>query len=111
MQQRGCWRVSMDFGGDFPSHKPDGVYIRMIKECWRLIPQSVPGITCSPLHIRSTGVCGWIYADDVSAAADAADQFRRKSTDVVRRIRGTPAAVIWEYARFSAEPHDTTHVL
>jgi hypothetical protein len=107
MQNRGCWRVMFDFAPDFPLQRPESVYIRMVKECWRLLPQSVPGISCSPLHIRGNGISGWIYADDVRLAADAVDQFRRKSTDVVRRIRGTPAAVIWEYARFSAESSET----
>lgn len=103
MYERGCWRVMLDFGPDFPPTRPDSVYIRLVKECWRMIPQQVAGIHCSPLHVRHNGVTGWIYSDRELCAADAADQFRRRSTDVVRRVRGTPMAVVWDYARFSLE--------
>lgn len=107
MATPGCWRVMLDFGPDFPQVRPDSVYVRLVKECWRMIPQQVSGVHCSPLHVRGTGVTGWIYSESSQPAADAADLFRRRSTDVVRRVRGTPMAVIWESARFFCETTTT----
>jgi hypothetical protein len=98
----------LDFGPDFPPVRPESVYLRLVKECWRMIPQHVAGVHCSPLHNRANGVTGWIYSDNPVAAADAADQFRRRSTDVIRRVRGTPMAVVWQSVRFYIEsmPHN-----
>ena len=99
-----CWRMHIGFGTDFPNLKPDSVYIRMIRECWRRIPQQ-HAVQCSPLHVQHDSVCGWVYAQSPQHSLGAIEDFQRRSCDVIRRIRGTPDAIIWEYIRVIAESH------
>ena len=103
MQQSQRWRVVLDFGVDFPMLRADSLYLRMIKTCWQQLPSHHPRIHCSPLQLRSDGVRGHIYADDVREAAAALDTFRHHTTDVIRRLRGQPQAIIWDYVQFVAE--------
>lgn len=99
-----CWRMHLQFGSDFPKGRPDGVYHKLISECWRRLPQH-HAVTCSPLHIQTTGVCGWVYATQCAESFAAIEDFQRRSRTVICQLRGTPDAVIWEYARVIAEPH------
>jgi hypothetical protein len=98
-----CWRLTLAFTPDMPTQRIDSVYMRMIRECWRQIPQLNPQVTCSPLHIHQDGVRGWLYGHDVVAVSDAVDTFRNRSTDLIRRLRGKPDAVIWEYISLNDE--------
>jgi cysteine desulfurase len=41
--------------------------------------------------------------NDVREAAAALDTFRHRTTDVIRRLRGQPQAIIWDYVQFVAE--------
>lgn len=44
--------------------------------------------------------------------SDAVDTFRNRSTDLIRRLRGKPDAVIWEYISLNDEStryHMDTH--
>lgn len=103
MQQSQRWRVVLDFGVDFPMRRADSLYLRMIKTCWQQLPSHHPRIHCSPLQLRSDGVRGHIYGDDVREAAAALDTFRRRTTELIRRLRGQPQAIIWDYVQFVAE--------
>lgn len=103
MEQSQRWRVGLDFGEDFPMLRADSIYLRMIKTCWQQLPTHHPHITCSPLQLRSDGVRGHIYGDDVREAAAALDTFRHRTTAVIRRLRGQPQAIIWDYVQFVAE--------
>lgn len=107
MQHLRCWRLTLAFTPDMPSHRIDSVYMRMIRECWRQIPQRNTHITCSPLHIHQEGVRGWLYGNDVVDINDSVDVFIHRSTDLIRRLRGKPEAVIWEYINLTEET--TTH--
>lgn len=99
MQTPQRWRVSLDFSADFPVLR-GGIYLRIINECWRMLPHQHPHIVCSALQLRSDGVSGFIESTSISAAADALDTFRHKSTDHVRRLCGKRDAVLWEYIQF-----------
>lgn len=103
MQHLSCWRLTLEFTQDMPTHRIDSVYMRMIRECWRQIPQLHPPITCSPLHIHTDGIRGWLYGQDEVAICAAVDTFRNRSTDLIRRLRGAPDAVIWEYISLTDE--------
>lgn len=106
MDPLSCWRLTLAFTPDMPSQRLDSVYMRMIRECWRQIPQLHPHVTCSPLHIHKDGIRGWLYGHDVVVVSAAVDTFRNRSTDLIRRLRGTHDAVIWEYISLNAEsPH------
>ena len=93
------WRISLDFTAEFPMMR-GGLYLRIINECWRQLTQHYPYISCSPLHMRSDGVLGYIESTSVSDAAAALDTFRHQSTAQVRRLSGKRDAVLWEYVQF-----------
>ncbi len=99
-----CWRMHLQFGSDFPRARPDGVYSKILSECWRRLAQH-HAVTCSPLHIQNDGVCGWVYAAQYAESFAAIEDFQRRSGAVICQLRGTPDAVIWEYLRIIAEPH------
>jgi hypothetical protein len=103
MEQSQRWRVVLDFGVDFPMLRADSIYLRMIKTCWQQLPSHHPHITCSTLQLRSDGVRGYLYGDDVREATAALDAFRHRTTAVIRRLRGQPQAIIWDYVQFVAE--------
>ena len=103
MEQSQRWRVVLEFGVDFPMLRVDSVYMRMIKACWQQLPTQHPRIHCSPLQLRSDGVRGHSYADDEREAAAALDTFRRRTTELIRRLRGQPHAIVWDYVQFVAE--------
>lgn len=106
MPELQCWRMSVRFGSDFPRSRPDGVYSKIINECWRRLPQH-HAVTCSPLHVQHDGVCGWVYATHCAESFAAIEDFQRRSREVICQLRGTPDACIWEYARVVAEPQPT----
>ena len=97
------WRVMLDFGGDFPVLRTDSLSMRMINACWLQLPCHHPRIQCSSVQIRIDGVSGHIYSDDVRDAAAALDTFRHRTTALIRRLRGQPQAIIWDYVKFAAE--------